>query len=377
MTRAERCHSGTTLIGSETHIGPAREDGENSRVEGLDEPEREPRLGNGARRTSTARGIRADRFMARTSFPAAVMDYLGAMRPYLSEGTLMRKARNLRTIYRDLQAASIVRAPAVLSEREVEGLILRWKDRGLDLATQAKYLADLEGFLAWCGNPVISTMRRMPHIRLPHAVSKPIQVLDVADLERLHAAAESISSWEGEVARFLVAFLPATGLRRKELRLARLKDLEIAKGRVLVAHPKGEGSWAAADYAPILAPALPAIEDFLAARESYLGGEEREWLVPYRRLSGELGSWSDPMLGQLKAEIARRSGVAFSLKTFRATFAQMAKDRGVPIEAVSRALRHRTTKTTEAYYARIRADDAFREFERAFARPAVRLEPSG
>jgi hypothetical protein len=51
---------------------------------------------------------------------------------------------------------------------------------------------------------------------------------------------------------------------------------------------------------------------------------------------------------------------------FRATFAQMAKDCGVQIEAVSRALRRSNTRTAEQYYARIRADDAFAELERAF-----------
>lgn len=67
--------------------------------------------------------------------------------------------------------------------------------------------------------------------------------------------------------------------------------------------------------------------------------------------------------------------MAFSLKTFRATFAQAAKDRGVPIEAISRALRHKTTRTTEAFYARIRADDAFHELEVGFARPDIRMTP--
>ena len=75
----------------------------------------------------------------------------------------------------------------------------------------------------------------------------------------------------------------------------------------------------------------------------------------------------------LKGEIARASGVTFSLKTFRATFAQTLSDRGVPIEKVSRALRHSSTETTEAFYARIRASDAFRDISKAFDLPEVRL----
>lgn len=76
------------------------------------------------------------------------------------------------------------------------------------------------------------------------------------------------------------------------------------------------------------------------------------------------------------AALARRAIDLGLLKTFRATFAQAAKDAGAPIQAVSRALRHRTTKTTEAFYARIRADDAFREIDRAFERPPVKVGPT-
>ncbi len=72
------------------------------------------------------------------------------------------------------------------------------------------------------------------------------------------------------------------------------------------------------------------------------------------------------MLRKLKGNLERISGVRFSLKTFRAIMAQQAKDRGAFIEAVSKALRHSNTRTTEDYYARIRTDDAFAELEEAF-----------
>jgi len=37
-------------------------------------------------------------------------------------------------------------------------------------------------------------------------------------------------------------------------------------------------------------------------------------------------------------------------------------------------MRHGSTKTTKAYYARIPADNAFAEIERTLARPALRVE---
>ncbi len=76
---------------------------------------------------------------------------------------------------------------------------------------------------------------------------------------------------------------------------------------------------------------------------------------------------------EVKGRLERESGVQFHLKTFRSTFAQAAKDRGVSIEAVSRALGHRTTLTTERYYARMKTEKALAEFEQAFAAPEVRV----
>ena len=68
--------------------------------------------------------------------------------------------------------------------------------------------------------------------------------------------------------------------------------------------------------------------------------------------------------------LEHESGVEFHLRTFRSTFAQVAKDHNVSIEAVSRALGHRTT---EIYYRRIRTESALAEFEQAFAVPEMRL----
>ncbi len=59
------------------------------------------------------------------------------------------------------------------------------------------------------------------------------------------------------------------------------------------------------------------------------------------------------MLGKVKSELQRLSGIKFSLQVFRATLARMARDRNVSIEAVSKALRHRDTKITERWYARM------------------------
>ena len=387
----EEPHRAETSIAPYRHIPSASEDGESSLVEDWNETQQLP-AGAGAE-TPVGRGTTGKRrrrrwtrrptWMDRAPFLTAARRYLRDVRAFYRESTLERYGRDLRTVYRDLQALGVETTPAKLREGHIKGLLLRWQTRTtthggpMEAASQEKLLTVLDGFLTWMGNPVVSRMRQQRHVRFPHAVPKPIQVLNPEDLARLREAAEGTSGWPGRVARFLVAFLPYSGLRPKEIRLARLADLDLGRGRILVSHPKGENAWAAPDYAPIPPPAREALEDFLAEREAYLAGESCEWLIPLRRYRGTepTGPWSAAMLRKLKAELQSRSGVSFrGLKTFRATFAQSAKDGGATIEAVSRAMRHRSTKTTEAFYARIRADDAFREIERAFEKPVVRIE---
>ena len=62
-------------------------------------------------------------------------------------------------------------------------------------------------------------------------------------------------------------------------------------------------------------------------------------------------------------------------KAMRATFGQRAVNAGVPIEKVSRAMRHKYTQTTERFYARVSAGVALDAVNRAFDKPAIRHRP--
>jgi len=391
LRRASPRDHAETSIPPYWHISSASEDGESSLVDGRNETQQLPAgagaetpVGKGATGFRRKRGRR--RALPRDPFLSAARRYLDDLKPYRAPLTLEQLRRDLRTTARDLwhlrREGNVANVrPEAMKEEDVGALLLHWRTRPtrygrpMDPTSQAHLFRALKGFLEWCGNGAISRMKARGHVRFPRVIEKPIEVLDSEDLRRLREGADRIDGWNGSVARFLAVFLSATGLRPKEIRLARLRDLELDKGRIFVSHPKGEGSWAAADYAPILSFAREAVLDFLAEREAYLRGEPCEALIPYRRVSGEIGPWSEAMLRKLKARMERESGVRFHLRTLRPTFAQTAKDARVSIEAVSRALRHGSTRTTEAYYARIRGEDAFREIERAFERPVVKLEP--
>ena len=213
-------------------------------------------------------------------------------------------------------------------------------------------------------------MKLLRHVRFPSKCQPEIKTMSEETVERIRMALVDMPGWDGCVARFMVAMHPYSGLRRSELRRARVQDLDTTAWTITVAHPKGENRYASPGIAPILPPARKAVLRFLCERKKLLakhGLSEFESLVPHISRRGTLTEWTDGMWGKVKDDAQKWAGIPFSFRAFRATFAQMSKDKGANIEAVSKALRHRTTKTTETYYARIRGEKAFQELERAWA----------
>jgi integrase len=199
-------------------------------------------------------------------------------------------------------------------------------------------------------------------------VSAEVRVLPESRVEEIRSRLKTMPGYEGAVARFMVAMYAYSGLRRSELRRARLEDLSIDTWTIVVAHPKGESSWAIAAPARILQPARQTVVEFLAERDRYLADAcigSCEALVP-KLTDGIADYWTDGMWGKVKSRAERWSGIRFRIQTLRATFGQMCIDWGGRPDAVSRALRHKTTRTTELYYARIRPDHAFRILDQAY-----------
>jgi len=305
--------------------------------------------------------------------------YFEAIRVYYAPRTLHSMERAFRTIHRallELKEEGRVRTtnPQKLTKDDIAAFMEWMRNRktrtGLGLAhsTQANYMDYLNGFLRFESNGVIDQMRKLRYVRFPQKVQAEVLVLTESIVEELRSKLRTMPGYWGSVARFMVAMYAYSGLRRSELRLARLEDLHLDTWTILVAHPKGESSWAVAAPAQILPPARNTVTDFLRARKRYLsahGISSAEPLVP-KVMLGTAGYWSDGMWGKVKAAAVRQSGIKFRIQALRATFGQMCIDWGGRPDAVSRALRHKTTRTTEIYYARIRSDHAFKLLEQAY-----------
>ena len=324
---------------------------------------------------------RRARSMGRYPWKSCTIAYLDAVKPYYGERTLKTVERGLKIIgeaFGELHKAGRASTtnPKSMTGKDVEALLDWMKKRktnrgiGLKGATQSNYIGYLTNLLRWVDNPVTDRMKMAQHVHFPQKVSPEIKVLSEVTARQLVDSLETMPGWEGRLARTMISVYLSSGLRCSELRRARLQDVNTETWQILVVHPKGINRWATESVAPILPPGRQPLLDFLTERRKYLeerGFTECEPLFPFVSVGGKLGYWSEGMWGQVKAKAQKHSGISFNIRQLRATFGQICKDRGASIESVSRALRHRTTKTTELYYTRIRTDHAFRDLENAFS----------
>lgn len=384
MTRAKECFSGTSFIASGVHVGSASDDGERSLAGQQHESRQLPAnagaetpVGKGATGKRHRRGRkRKARSVGRYPFLEASNAYLEFVRPFVAELTAKERGRKLRMIARALADRGITTHPAKWGEREIGAFVGWMKESGFEPEYQAKLVQYVRGLLRFAGNPVLERMTGARIVRLPRKAEKPVYAKSDAWYAETMAKLEGLSNWGAEAVRFALAFYYTTGLRVKELRLARLADLDTERWTLTIEHPKGEGAWASAGERIAIFPSVrPNVLDFLEARARRLRDlgfdpSRSEALIP-----NDIGSfYSEAGWRKRRLKTFREAGIErANFRILRPSFAQRLKDRGAPIEAVSKALRHSSTATTERFYARIRTERAWDDLERVWEAPVLRV----
>ncbi len=339
--------------------------------------------GNGPHRGRPRKTVGRKRGATSTGrFPllTAARKYLRRRVGILAESTIEeqeRKFRYLDSVFRELKSDHKVLTadPKRMSREDIQAFLVWMNEKDLDPGYRSKLIGLLDKVTTFTGNPVVQQMRAEGE-RLPTALPKDLKSLDETEVSRLISAAERLNGWTGEVARMLATFLPATGLRPSELRLADLGDIDVKGWTFRVRHPKGENRYAKRREVIILPQAREATLHFLRSRMKYLHAHGLEDAVPLIPcvLNGQAKHYSSNWFRVVKAKIEKEAGLEFKLKDFRPTFTQMCLDRDPTLLSdVSKQLGHSTTRTTEKHYGRIRDRAAFLRLERAFRAP----EPSG
>ncbi len=303
---------------------------------------------------------------------SAVKQYLEATRKYYAPSTQMERTRKTKYIVRVLGELGVPTNPAKVKSQDIITFKDWMDDKKLGNAHKRRLLRYFGDYLAYYDNDVVSLMKSKKQIRVPAEIPKDIRSMTQEAVQFLHEVTKGMTGWNGAVAQFITMAYPYTGLRPSELRTLRYEDLDQRDWTIRVSHPKGEGVYGQNRRAVILPQAIPAFKEFLVERAQYLqdNGEtvNFEPLIPYKGLWG-LTYWGSAQLNILKIKIENMAGMKFKIKDYRATFCQLAIDKGADLTAVSKMMGHKTTTTTESFYGRIRDDSAIRELRRAFTEP--------
>jgi integrase len=264
--------------------------------------------------------------------------------------------------------------PSKFTEDDIIELFLALKTRDVKgkppkRSTLRKQMQLLKDVCLDCKNRRVEDMLRDGRIRIGQDNQEPFSLYR-EDLVTVLQACRQVGGWKGEACRFATAMLTFLRLRPGELQQSSLRDLDTRKWTFLVANPKGKGIYGEVKRLPIPDVLKPFVNDFLKARQEMLaskGIKSAEPLIPAVSCNG-VNNYTQQAFGRLKKHVMLEAGMTFKWKDFRPTGGQLALDEGVPIEQVSQSMRHASTKTTERYYCRARADPAFANVNEAYNR---------
>ncbi len=370
---------GTTIKARETQAHPDREDGDNSRSWRRNHDTRaythSGRSGRRHRGRGRKRRPRSTGRPLKNPFRTFAERHLAEIAPFRSQETVIEKRRKLRQMERivvELHENGIIPStnPKRFDETTIAALLNWFEIHQWAVTYRAQFLNHLNGLLRHVGNATIDNLRQRGLLNLDPG-PQPIFPKDETWLRDALHRLEPLTGWTAEVVRFAVPMYYASGLRPKELRRAKYTDLDTATWWMRVSAPKGLGRWTAGgDRILITEDVRPAVLDFLDRRERHLRSlglnpEAVQPLVPNVDGHCYTGSgWS-----RARYTTFRKACIVGDYRVLRPSFAKEMKSMGVGIESVSRMLRHTSVTTTEKFYARMEAADAWSE---AASRKAAR-----
>lgn len=288
------------------------------------------------------------------------------------------KIRRFAPIFKELQTNGNIEniRPEDLTEREVRLFVNALRERDIAPATQRKYLQLLNSYLLSVDNHSVEVARRKLKIIAPR---NPIQSLTVEQVGTIFKTIEEMKGWRGSIARGMIYLAFQTLARPTEIRTALYRDLDCGMMRFYIRNPKGNGSFAAGQFVDMLRPDfMSQIDRYISEREFYLArkGKASEFLFP--NLYGDVSTiYSPNAQREIMREVSFRSGVEFSLKTFRATGADLFISADLTnLYAISAQLRHSNVATTQRYYADIQKSHVARQLGNTYEKIRIPI-PNG
>lgn len=318
--------------------------------------------------------------MGSKPFRYGIKIYQERKSPYLSPTTVsenVRKLNQFASIFEGFVSAgkSASADPRHIGEREIELFLGYMRSRNLSATTRRSYIKILRGFLLVFRNNIIDEMKANGKMDVALKGDVPaIEFMSLDQLQRVFDAADEIPGYEGTMIRGFIALIFGIAGRPKEIIEARMEDLNLEEESFYVRHPKGEGSCGSRQWIPIIRKdMIPRIRTFLDERERALKaiGAMSPYLF-FNPLSNV--PYGLKTMRMWKGLIEARVGFRFKLKSFRSSYATITYSFGGPEikDAISKQMRHASTKTTEAYYIAYEMEEAKAKLKEEWKKSEIR-----
>jgi integrase len=237
--------------------------------------------------------------------------------------------------------------PAKITPEDVKEFYLMLKNRGLSQNGIAHEITALKSLCLFRGNNAVDVCRQkypiikgcMPTFRLPttpHSIFNDIINMGnryEGDYEHLRDYAVVVCSY-------------CAGMRPVEIQHARIENLNLKAGTIYVDVVKGQGSYGEPRPIPIHPDGITILTRYVKVRN------ERYGPGGYLFRSNVNKPLSTNMLRRYKNNVQIAVNHKFDFREGRRTFGQLLIDEGADVEDVSIIMGHRTSRTTENYYAR-------------------------
>lgn len=318
--------------------------------------------------------LRLGRYAYQGGIPHYSANMLGVWR---EETTMPECERKLRQQGRDLERLKRQGKISTTDPRHMKKMDVRIyvaSIKHLDPETQRKLIGLMNGYLVFFKNRVLDDMIKEKEIRIPKAPRKAISTIEPEDLEKIFTTVESMKGWTGAVCRGMVSLYFGTGARPKEVRLSENRDLDLARSRFYVRHPKGEGNWGVPQWVDIIrGDMLPMIEQYSAERAEYVKYHDLlDAPALFPCLNNGTGYYSDKRFQIFKGKIAKASGVDFTLKDFRSTLCTLTIKGDLSREPAMSVQLRNEPRTMRKYYADIQRASAGEQLKDAWKECPVR-----
>ncbi|MCL2606949.1 MAG: site-specific integrase [Methanomassiliicoccaceae archaeon] len=236
--------------------------------------------------------------------------------------------------------------PAQLTAEDVKEYFLMLKGRGLSAKGLSHNISALKVLCFYHGNAAVDVCRakypiiktRLPTHRLP---TTPLTILsEILDKGNECQSYERIRNYSVVVCAY------CAGMRPVEIQHARIENLNTSDGVIYIDVVKGQGSYGEPRYIPIHPEGIEILKKYVHLRNIKFGSKGYLFTSAGRRY------FSTNALRFFKTRVENEVSHKFDFREGRRTFGQMLIDEGVSVEDVAVIMGHRTSRTTEKYYAR-------------------------